>query len=263
MLKLFIALFRLFPLQKRKALIEAGFSSLPEPERWQAGRFSTKFYFAHLQRQGLRVKTLIDVGAFEGEWTLGMRLVFPDATCFCVEPLHEKANILRAKFSAADVTIFEHLVGAQNASAIPFYVLESGSSALPELSGNHDAPRLLDMTTLDALFSAGNIERPCLLKLDVQGFELEVLKGAGHLLTSVDLIQLELSWLNYNEQAPLVGDVLPVLQQLGFVPFDMPGLHRRADSWALIQCDMVFCRPDFLLRQAANDFVRPFKVVSF
>lgn len=263
MLQFIASLFRFLPLSKRTAILEAAYLSLPMAERWRQGRPSSAFYFSHLQQQGWQPGTIIDVGAFQGDWTREMMAIFPEAQYFCIEAQEEKVNMLRHACNGKDVTIIQALLGANTAANVPFYAMESGSSVLRELSGGNAATRLLPMTTLDAIFANETLKGHCLLKLDVQGYELEVLKGATALLPAIDCIQLEVSWLNYNHQAPLLAEVLPVLLQMGFVPFEIPGIHRRKDNWALIQSDIIFCRPDWEWRKKANNFTQPYEVVAF
>ena len=74
------------------------------------------------------------------------------------------------------------------------------------------------------------LQGPLLLKLDVQGFELEVLRGSRIALDAAEFVLLEVSTLNYNRGAPLVAEVLDFMNQRGFVLFDIADLSR---SWYL------------------------------
>ena len=82
------------------------------------------------------------------------------------------------------------------------------------------------MTTLDSLLSEFNLQGPLLLKLDIQGFELEVLRGSRIALDFAEFVLLEVSTLNYNRGAPLVAEVLDFMNQRGFVLFDIADLDR-------------------------------------
>jgi hypothetical protein len=108
----------------------------------------------------------------------------------------------------------------------------------------------LDMQTLDDATSRHATPGPLLVKLDVQGYELEVLRGATRTLESAEVIVMELSLLEYNRGAPLLGQVLAEVGALGYTIYDICGQHRRPASRALLQVDAVFVREDSRLRTA-------------
>ena len=87
------------------------------------------------------------------------------------------------------------------------------------------------------------------MKLDVQGYELEVLAGAPETLARTEVILSEVSLLEYNEGQPLMADVIAYLGQRDFVPFDICGGLRRSSDLALFQTDMIFVRRDSSLRE--------------
>jgi hypothetical protein len=93
-------------------------------------------------------------------------------------------------------------------------------------------PTLTPMRTLDSLLKdyrdqTGVDIRPTLLKLDVQGFELEAFKGAMETLSSVEVLVIETSLLQYNEGSPLLGEVLIALDCLGFQVLEVLGLVKK------------------------------------
>jgi hypothetical protein len=125
--------------------------------------------------------------------------------------------------------------------------MASGSSVLPELT---DVPRsLLDlpMTTLDAVVPAE--ARNALLKLDVQGYELEVLAGGPRTLAGAAAVLIEVSLLPYNEGAPLLAEVVSYLHARGFLSYDVCGALRRREDLALWQTDLLFLPEQSRLRE--------------
>lgn len=264
MLRWIVALLKWLPLRKREALIEAGYRSLPAADCWRNGRFATRFYYAHLKSLGWQPHTIIDVGAYHGDWTAEMLAAFPGLqAAYCMEALPEKAKPLKQRFSGWPVRVFQALVGPVEKAAVDFFAAESGSSVMQELSVTPKEMRQVSMTTLDKLLASEQMSGPLLLKLDVQGYELEVLKGAVQLLQQTTLVQLEVSWLDYNQGAPDIVQVLQAMDAHGFVPLELAGLHRRKDNWALMQTDIIFCRPDWEWRKKANDFTSNYEVVAF
>jgi hypothetical protein len=70
--------------------------------------------------------------------------------------------------------------------------------------------------TLDAVRRLKNFPPPDMIKMDVQGAELDVLKGAVETLSTVKHVILELQVVEYNKGAPLKDDVIAYMDTQGF-----------------------------------------------
>jgi len=121
--------------------------------------------------------------------------------------------------------------------------METGSSVFIE--GNSEGRRRLELTTqqLDQVLAEnGRSATPVdLIKLDVQGYELEVLKGAEQALARTDIVIAEASIMQINQGCPLIADVVAYLTQRDFVLVDLVSQVRFANG-ALWQTDLVFAR---------------------
>ena len=73
--------------------------------------------------------------------------------------------------------------------------------------------------TLDTLVESKNIPYPDLIKMDIQGCELNALKGARNVLRCCSYLILELQEVEYNEYAPQKDAVIEYLKTIGFVLF--------------------------------------------
>jgi FkbM family methyltransferase len=205
---------------------------------------------ASLQRMaqlGVRPRTIVDGGANVGDWTRLCRRVFPQAKILMVEaqPEHRQALAALCATDPSHLRYASTLLGPRANTTATMYVTEdagagTGSSVLPE---NTDVPRRaveLPMTSLDALLAAQQLT-PDLIKLDVQGYEIEVLKGATTALRQAEFVLLELSFWPYNDGAPLLAESLAWMAQAGFRAFDVFDLARRRDA-VLLQGDFLFVR---------------------
>ena len=83
--------------------------------------------------------------------------------------------------------------------------------------------------------------RPVLLKIDVQGYELEVLRGAGAALDHVDEILCECSFVELYTGQPLAAEVIAHLADRGFALVNVSGIVTSADGQQL-QADLTFRR---------------------
>ena len=82
--------------------------------------------------------------------------------------------------------------------------------------------------------------RPSLLKIDVQGYELEVLKGASALLSAIDAIYVEVSWVELYKGQALHDEVEALLLDAGFKQAEV--FNEENYKGELIQADMLFLR---------------------
>jgi FkbM family methyltransferase len=199
-----------------------------------------------LRELGFAPKSVVDVGACQGDWTRLLRKVFPAAQVLMVEPQpRHEATLLRLQAASAGKIVYKRvLVGPPGMPNASFYVMDDtsgglGSSVLPERSG---VPRhTIDMPihTLDDLIADAGLTGPELLKLDVQGFELEVLKGATRALGQARYVLLEVSIVQYNEGSPLIDQVLSWMSSHGYRAVDVFDLSRTPSS-KLLQVDLLF-----------------------
>jgi FkbM family methyltransferase len=80
------------------------------------------------------------------------------------------------------------------------------------------------------------------LKIDVQGYELNVLEGAKAILPYINVIQAEISFVTLYEQGPLYNEVISKLDELGFELFTiLPELKDPKDG-RLMQGEGIFVK---------------------
>lgn len=203
---------------------------------------------ARLAAQGFRPATILDVGAYRGDFAALCRQLWPSARIACVEPLQARAAELRQRMGPA-VPVHEVLLGAEDRTAVPFFEYETGSSVLPEHVRQPHPAVPHPMRRLDALAGEDFGGRgPELLKLDVQGYELEVLRGAQSSLRDMRAILAEVNFIDLHEGAPLLAPLVAWLEERNFVAFDICGLTRRPLDGALWQADLLFVPRDSPLR---------------
>ncbi len=97
------------------------------------------------------------------------------------------------------------------------------------------------MTTIDQIvdeYYSG--KSPEFLKIDVQGYELEVLKGAERSLSGMSAILAEINLIDIHENVPLLAEIVQWLDARDWVVYDICGLSRRPLDQALWQSDFIF-----------------------
>jgi FkbM family methyltransferase len=201
-----------------------------------------------LKTFGWQPKGILDIGAYHGEWTMTVRQMFPDARFLMIEAQPEKEPLLRAVAARgpAKVDVRIALVGSKNRDAVDFFRIdEGGSSGSSTFEEQTTLPRTvlrLPMRRLDELLlpADGTFQ---LLKLDVQGAELDVIEGATGLLSGLDAIAVESAIVEYNKGAPLFSEFIAALDRLDFRLFDVFPRPRLANG-VLTQVDAIFLKKD-------------------
>ena len=200
---------------------------------------------------GLTGSTVIDVGAASG--TPSLYTTFPAAKHLLVEPLAEFQDHLANIVQRIDGVVFAGTAGAEPGEAV-FNVHEdlSGSSLLKEAEGGgvDGRERIVPQSTLDHLVADYGFVGPFIVKVDTQGAELEVLKGASRVLSEAAFVVLEMSFHPFFLGGPEVVEVVEFMATRGLLPYDVVDLQYRPLDGALSQVDMAFVPPDSPLRRA-------------
>jgi FkbM family methyltransferase len=204
----------------------------------------------HIKNYGFMPGTVIDVGAANG--TPPLYQVFPEVHHILIEPLVEFEPQLADLASRYPHMEYMIAAAARQPGAITFYVHDDlvGSSMLidPAHGQANSQPRTVPAITLDDMIQERNPPTPFLLKIDVQGAELEVLAGAANILDQIEYILLEVSFFRFFSGNPEFAEVISTMRELGFVPYDLlDNLYRPLDH-ALAQIDIAFVKENGLFR---------------
>lgn len=134
------------------------------------------------------------------------------------------------------------LLGSNDGEEVCFIESETGSHVMQDNVGITKANRIT--SSLDTLIEKNHWPLPDFLKLDVQGFELEVLKGGSNALKSAEFCLLEITILNLGGGAPLLLEVINFMSEYQFQAYDISQFIRRPFDKALWQIDMLFIKND-------------------
>ncbi len=234
------------------------FTLLPPPVRGRAREIRARLAPARQRRavevlrvareSGLRPATVVDVGAAYGGWSFECQDIFPNARYLLIEPLSEysyRPQSVRSSIPGA-VEIEAAATGEPGTISINVHDDLVGSSLKREQEGPavDGVPREVRAATVDELCAENAATGPYLLKVDVQGAELDVLKGAGRTLAGAELVFLEVSFFRFYQDGPLFHEVVAHMSGLGFFAYDfVEHLYRPLDG-ALAQLDLAFARAD-------------------
>jgi FkbM family methyltransferase len=199
--------------------------------------------------QRLDCKTIVDVGANRGQFALAARHSFPSATIFSFEPLDEPAAKFRRVFSSdSKVILHDTAIGPKKANCVMHVSGRDDSSSLLPISslqeeifpGTSEAKTTdVRVAPLDDSLCREDIVGPAMLKLDVQGFELEALQGCESLLSLFDWVYCECSFVELYSGQKLAFDVINWLANRGFLIAGMYNPSYDRDGKA-VQSDFLF-----------------------
>lgn len=158
-----------------------------------------------------KINTLIDVGSNKGQFILLCIKFFPNLLIYSFEPIKEalikQKNLLSFK---NNIYFYNTGIGNKN-KIINFFITnraDSSSFLTINKSKNYNKnyyvkeKRKIKIQKLDQILNNKKLIKPVLIKIDVQGFELEVLKGSKKILPNIDYLLLEVSKNQmYNKQA--------------------------------------------------------------
>ena len=170
-------------------------------------------------------KIIYDIGANRGTWTSLCRSVFPSCDIHAFEPLDAHSRLFRARTEGLErITLHEVALGrSDGGSSINLTSFSDASSILPVADAGKTAFGLsvleqipIQVRALDRYSSENKLPAPDLMKLDVQGYEIEVLRGAENALKHCSAIISEVSFRPFYKGQCLFEDVVLFLHEHGF-----------------------------------------------
>jgi FkbM family methyltransferase len=194
-----------------------------------------------LQDRGFEARTVIDIGAAEGAFFLvrsGGRL-FPAARHFFVDAMHENEEVYRKvaeRFQAGyEITALSCMEGEVSLRIDPNFYNTHIDHLQP--GSKYENLRRVPVCTLDTLVARHGLEPPFVIKLDVQGGELDVLRGAVRTLDDAVIVTSEIQI--FTERDTLV-ELLSFMQGAGWALYDLTDLGHYPSDATLYQCYATF-----------------------
>lgn len=207
-----------------------------------------------------RVAVLIDAGANTGQYAKSVRKLRKDLVIHSFEPQARAFAALRVAAAGDKAWHVNHLGLGSEAASVAMNVSENDQcSSLLSVGDIHLAAapeskvvgtEVVQIETLDTLMQ--NELRQKFLKIDCQGFEAEIVKGAKEVLKSTLYVQMEASLVPLYDGAPTMAQLLDQMADRGFELITMvPGFSDRTNA-RLLQVDLVFLNRGIVPQSAAD-----------
>jgi FkbM family methyltransferase len=200
---------------------------------------------------GIRPSTIIDVGANRGDFSLASRFAFPQAHIIAFEPVPTLYHAVQARFASdSDFVIYPFALGdvsgVQNFHLANDTALSSllppGSQLRETFGAVHTNSTIIQVEAkrLDEVLELDKLPQPILLKVDVQGGELSLLRGASRQLERVACVKLEHSFEDYYRGQSRLSELFAFMEDHGFGSFLQA--DRNQLGVKIRWCDLVFFR---------------------
>lgn len=192
----------------------------------------------NIKALGFEPNTVIDVGAALG--TFDLYAAFPKTKHFLIEPVAENEPYLdkicqqlaNAEYIIAAATKEQKVVTLTvSPQLIHSSILDDSVPNAPSAD-----TRTVPGITLDQVCIDKKLKPPYLLKIDVDGNEIEVINGAIEVLKSTEYVIIEVSLFNQ------AYEIINLMKQQGFVPYDIVDMAYRPLDNVFWQCDMAFVK---------------------
>ncbi len=196
--------------------------------------------------------TIFDVGANRGSKIKEFLSLFPSSLIFAFEPYTPLHNELEKQFSDHPNVRLYNIGISDKKKEMIFNVnkgIDTSSFLISNKTGLNSDKQVqtieqikLPLDTLDQIVSDEKIEKIHILKLDIQGYELNALKGAEKILSGrgIDIIFTETYFIEQYKDQPLFYEIAAYLQRFGYLLQDIynPIYGKGKLAW----CDTIFVR---------------------
>jgi FkbM family methyltransferase len=151
----------------------------------------------------LNIKTIIDVGANEGQFAMGISKVLPEAHIISFEPISSVFATLQANVKGLNVTAHNYALSDADGTAeinISQNLVSSSILNMEDLHKNlypqssYVSKETITLKTLDGMINLAECKPNILLKIDVQGYENKVIGGGHNVIKNVAAVIIEFSY---------------------------------------------------------------------
>lgn len=231
---------------------------------WQKCRYrvahSNKFpkgditsFCLHLAEHGFSPKQLVDVGANKGKWSGKARKVFPNCSFTLIEPQiemkpHLDAFCRKAKKAQWINAGVADAIGQLELTLVPNTVSSGFTMSAEAAAKSNYQRRSVPVITLDHLLEKQLDGVPEVVKIDAEGFECKIMRGATKLIGKTELFLLEAPLVDPPEGWSSFHEIVAMMRDLEYEPFEFTGFCRMRNDPGSRLCEIAFARRHGILR---------------
>lgn len=185
-----------------------------------------------IKKSNCQISLIVDIGANIGQSALKFKAVFPQARICCFEPVKGTFEILKRNLNKYnDISCYKIALGSCSSNQATIYLTDQSNTNSLIPPKTFAGTETVDLRTVDSFAFDNQIKRIDLLKIDAEGFDLEVLKGAQNMLSSgqVAFVLTEVTFHPGDSRHVLFDDVRSYLLPMGFSVF---GIYDQQLEWS-------------------------------
>ena len=198
------------------------------------------------------INTVIDVGASSGDFVEIVKNTKPNANIYAFEPIGDIFDTLKVRFGLTkQIFLYNTAVGNIDGN-IDFYqnhfthsssILPIGEKHIEEFPFTKNFIKTkVPIRRLDTISHEISLIKPILIKIDVQGYEREVISGAEKVFSLADYLIIEVSFCELYEGQPLFNNINQQLNSLGFTFSGVLHQLYSSGSSSILQADALYIK---------------------
>jgi len=216
-----------------------------------------EMFLKDIRARGFQPRGILDIGANRGNWSTMAAAIFPEAKIVMIEPQAEMKPCLEELCSGnKSMELIPAAAGSECGQLVQTIWPDlAGSSFLPEVRDDKLATgeqRLTQVVTINSVLEQRSDFSPDLVKLDIQGFELEALRGGSLLFGKTEIFILETSLYEFLPNQPTTLDCCRFMSEKGYSLYDVTGFLRRPYDGGLGQIDLAFAKTEGSMRKSTE-----------
>jgi FkbM family methyltransferase len=198
---------------------------------------------ALLKKKGFQPKVIYDIGAYRGAWSQEIEKVFSASQFFLFEANEENRPFLQK----LPFSYFCTALSDQEGVATLYANNSSGDSLFKEQTRFYAQGKYVEkqvrVSTLEGVVSKHHLPLPDLIKMDVQGAEQLIIQGSPAIFRHAEVVIVETKVLEYNKSAPLIFEMMALMNKMGYRILDILELHY-LPTQELNEIDLLFVKQD-------------------
>ena len=186
-------------------------------------------------------KSILDIGANVGQFYNEIKNIFPNSYYYLIEGSESCEVVLETLNVDYSICLL-----SDSEKEVDFYVRKNeprctGNSIYRENTSFYDDDQILiEKKQTKTLSNLLNNQKFDLIKIDVQGSEIDIINGGLDIIKEAKGILMEVSLMEYNQNAPTKEFVYEYMDNLGFKPVELIGNINHPLTYELIQQDILF-----------------------
>lgn len=202
--------------------------------------------------QDMGIRTVLDVGANVGQFATMISKILSNVNIYSFEPLSDcYKELIKNTRHLNNINCFNFALGEKESETIIYHNEFSPSSSILKMKElhkkifpqtTHSFSEVIQIRNLDSVNNEVNWIQKTLLKIDVQGFELSVLRGANSSLNKIDIIIIETIFLELYKNQARFDDIYNFLVERNFSYQGNFDQVKDPKSGRIIYADAIFIR---------------------